>query len=357
MMDVDKIQTPALVLNLDALERNIRRMASECKAAGIALRPHAKTHKSPWVAAQQIRSGAVGICTAKVGEAEVMAKAGIDNILITTEPVPNKMDRVLGIASIARVSVAMDSPSMVAEFARRAVARGLEIPVLVDINVGQNRTGTEPGEPALDLARSIVETNGVRFAGLQGYEGHCQHIVNQDEQRARAFDCYDRLRITKGLLVDSGIEVPWVTTAGTGTYRFAMEHGLATEVQPGSYVVMDSVYSAVESTGFENALFVVSSVVSINRADAVVIDAGWKAVSIDGGMPVVKDQPEARYAAAGDEHGKISGLSGAVRPGDQIWLVPSHCDTTINLYDSYCLIRDDGRIEGSLPIEGRGKSA
>jgi len=354
---IEEIQTPALVLNIDALRRNVERMAEQCRGANMALRPHTKTHKSPWVAMQQMRAGAVGICTAKVGEAEVMAKAGIGDILITTEPVPNKMDRILDIASMARITIVLDAQDCAAEFGRRATRRGVEVPALVDVNVGQNRAGTDPGRPALELARHIADTQGLRFAGLQGYEGHCQHIVNQTEQRARAFECYERLRMTRDVLVEGGIQVPWVTTAGTGTYRFAKEHGLATEVQPGSYVVMDSVYSAVESTNFENALFVLSSIVSLNRKETVIIDAGWKAISIDGGMPVVKDQPEARYAPAGDEHGRVTGLSGNLKPGDAVWLVPSHCDTTINLYDSYHLMQDDGRFQGTLAVAGRGKSA
>jgi 3-hydroxy-D-aspartate aldolase len=356
-MTIDDLPTPALVLNLDVLERNLQRMATECKQAHIALRPHTKTHKSPWVAARQIQLGAVGVCAAKVGEAEVMVKSGIDNVLITTEVVPHVMDRVLHLASMANITVVADSKDMVVELGRRAVARNLELPILADINVGQNRTGTEPGQPALELVQTIVKTRGLRFAGLQAYEGHCQHIFDYEKQRTAAFTAYERIAATKSLIEESGIEVGTVTTAGTGTYRFAIEHGIATEVQPGSYTVMDCVYSRVERTHFENALWIVCSVVSTNRSEGPVVDAGWKTVSIDGGMPFVKDQPDARYTIAGDEHGKISGLPSPTHPGDHIWLIPSHCDTTINLYDQYVLIRDDGHVEGTLPIASRGKSA
>lgn len=356
-MTIDELQTPALVLNLDALERNLQRMATECKQTNIGLRPHTKTHKNPWIAARQMQLGAIGVCAAKVGEAEVMVHAGIKNVHITTELVPHVMDRVLHLASMANIMVVADSSDMVIELGRRAAARKQELAVLVDINVGQNRTGTEPGQPALELVQTIASTKGLHFAGLQGYEGHCQHIFDYEKQRAAAFASYERLAATRNLIAEAGFDVGIVTTAGTGTYRFAIEHGVATEVQPGSYTVMDCVYSRVERTHFENALWIVCSVISTNRSEGAVVDAGWKTVSIDGGMPHVKDQPAARYTIAGDEHGKISGLQLPVRPGDRIWLVPSHCDTTINLYDKYVLVRDDGRIEGTLDIAARGKSA
>jgi D-serine deaminase-like pyridoxal phosphate-dependent protein len=356
LMRLEEVQTPALILNLDAAERNLRRMAAECASANIALRPHTKTHKSPWLAARQIQLGAVGVCTAKVGEAEVMARAGIGDILITTEPIPSNIHRVLSLASMAKVTVVADSAELVDELSRKTSARRFEISVLVDVNVGQDRTGSAPGDAALQLARVIADARGLRFAGLQGYEGHCQHIRDYEERRSRAFECYDRLAMTRELILSHDIPVPCITTAGTGTYQMAIEHGTATEVQPGSYVAMDCDYSSVQRTEFENALFILTSVISTNRPDLQIIDAGKKAVSTDAGLPIVKDQPEARYQAAGDEHGKILGMPRMMALGDQVLLIPSHCDTTINLYDQYVLIRDDGRIEGTLAVEGRGKS-
>lgn len=356
-MTLDGVQTPALILNVDAMERNLTRMASACAAAGIALRPHTKTHKSPWVSAKQIRLGAVGVCTAKPGEAEVMVKAGIPDVHLTTELTPFNMDRALDIATLARVSVVADSGEMVDLMSAKARARGLTLTVLADVNVGQNRTGTEPGEPVLALARRILDAPALRFGGLQGYEGHCQHIRTRADRHRRAFEAYARLAETKALLLDHEIPVPVVTTAGTGTYAAAIEHGTPTEVQPGSYVVMDSDYGAVEALGFEQALFILTTVVSNRRPDADVIDAGYKTVSTDAGPPAIKGHPEATYKAQGDEHGRIAGLPSRRAPGDRLWLIPSHCDTTINLYDRYVLVRDDGRCLGELPIEGRGRSA
>ena len=331
-------------------------MAALARDGGVALRPHAKTHKSPVIARKQLALGAVGICTAKIGEAEVMVANGIDNVLITTEPVPRNMDRFIALAAKATLSVTLDDADIADELGRRAAARGIVITTFVDVNVGQERTGVDAGAKVVPLVETMCKTKGLRFAGLQGYEGHCQGIKDRDTRRARARECYDRLSETKRLIEDRGIAVATVTTAGTGTARFAIEHGVATEIQPGSYCVMDSSYAQVEPM-FENALFILASVVSVQRGDALVIDAGWKAASTDAGVPAVKDHPGATYKEAGDEHGKISRLAGTHRAGDVVWLVPSHCDTTINLYDKYTLVRDDGSVEGELPIATRGKSA
>lgn len=351
------VDTPALVLNIDALERNLRRMADAVRPTGVALRPHTKTHKSPWVAGRQVELGAVGVCTAKLGEAEVMVTAGIRDVLITTEIVPAKMDRLLNLAGLGSVSVVIDSVEIAGDFGRHAVARGVELGALVDVNVGQERTGANPGADAVAVARAIADAKGLRFIGIQGYEGHCQHVFDCGEQRRRAFECYEHLALTRQQILDADIPVSCVTTAGTGTYRFAIEHGVATEVQPGSYAVMDDVYRRVEQLPFENALFVVASVISTNRSGWVIVDAGWKAVSTDAGVPAVRDYPGARFEPAGDEHGRIYGLPrSAARVGEQVWLVPSHCDTTINLYDHYALVCDDGHSMGRLPIAARGAS-
>jgi D-serine deaminase-like pyridoxal phosphate-dependent protein len=355
-MQIEDVPTPALLLDVDAVERNMHRMAEDCRGAGVALRPHAKTHKSPFLARRQMQLGAVGVCAAKVGEAEVLVQAGIDDVLITTDLVPGTMERALDLAHLAHLTVVVDSAAMARELGRRVVARGLELDVLVDLNVGQERTGTEPGWPTLDVASAIAETRGLRLAGLQAYEGHCQLVFDPEEQRRRAFESYERLAATRRVLEEAGLHVPCLTTAGTGSYRLAIEHGTATEVQPGSYVVMDSRYARVQPPRFENALFVLSSVVSTNRESRAIVDAGWKSLSSDGGAPAVRDRPESTYEFAGDEHGSVTGM-GPVREGDRVWLVPSHCDTTINLHDRYVLVRDDGRVQGTLPVAARGRSA
>ncbi|HEY1420150.1 MAG TPA: DSD1 family PLP-dependent enzyme [Candidatus Dormibacteraeota bacterium] len=356
-MTIDDLDTPSLVLNVDALDRNLARMAADCKAAGVALRPHVKTHKSPWVAGKQMQLGAAGVCAAKLGEARVMVEGGVSNVLVTTELTPPKMDAALRLMRMAQLTFVVDDAEVVVELGRRAVRHGLEVPVLVDVNVGQNRCGVEPGEPALDLARKCESTNGVRLAGVIGYEGHLQHVNDPAERRRLCLAALDLLAETKQTIEGGGIAVPWVTTAGTGTYRVAIEHGLATEVQPGSYVAMDSQYALVEGLPYENALFVVSGVVSVNRPGQLIIDAGWKTLSTEDGMPALRDTPEATYSPAGDEHGRVSGVVGRHRPGDRVWLVPSHCDTTVNLHSHYCLVNDAGDFLGKLPIAARGRVA
>jgi 3-hydroxy-D-aspartate aldolase len=355
-MEIEDVPTPALVLNVDALERNLRRMADDCRAAGVALRPHTKTHKSPWIARRQLQLGAAGVCAAKVGEAEVLVQAGVEDVLITTDLVPSTMERVLDLAGLARVSVVLDSAAMARELSERASRRGVYLDVLVDLHVGQQRTGAEPGPAAVEVATAIAEAPGLRLAGLQAYEGHCQLVFDPEEQRRRAFASYERMAAARGEIEAAGLRLPWVTTAGTGTYRLAIEDGTATEVQPGSYVVMDTQYARVRPPRFENALFVIGSVVSTNREGRAIVDAGWKTLSSDGGAPAVRDRADATYEFAGDEHGRVAGLGG-VREGDRVWLVPSHCDTTINLHDRCVLVGDDGRLRGTLPVAARGRSA
>src|SRR3981081_3770376 len=240
------------------------------------------------------------------------------------------MERALDLAGLAHLTVVLDSAAMARELGARASRRSVELDVLLDLHVGQQRTGVEPGPAAVEVATAIAEAAGLRLAGLQAYEGHCQLVFDPDEQRSRAFASYEQLAATRRLTGEGGLPLPWVTTAGTGSYRLAIEHGTATEVQPGSYVVMDARYTRVQPPRFENALFVLSSVVSTNRDGRAIVDAGWKSLSSDGGAPAVRDRPESEYEFAGDEHGRVIGL-GPQREGDRVWLVPSHCDTTINL--------------------------
>jgi D-serine deaminase-like pyridoxal phosphate-dependent protein len=345
----DPIDTPALVVDLDALERNLERLARDCAAAGRAFRPHSKTHKSPWVAARQGSHGAVGVCAAKLGEAEVLVAGGIDDVLITTELEPSKFGRLLDLCELARVSVAADDPQRVSALAKAAAARGVEVPVLVDVNVA-GRTGVDTPEQAIEVARAAT-AGGVRLAGLQGFEGHLQHVVDEDERRRGAFEAYDRLAEIARALAGAGLEVDCISAAGTGTYKFALAHGTPTEVQAGSYVFFDSRYATVEGIEFENALFVVAGVVSRRRAGELIIDAGFKTLSTDDGMPSVAGDGDARYEPAGDEHGRVRGVAA---DAERVWIVPSHCDTTVNLHDRYVLLRG-GRVVGELPVAARGR--
>ena len=350
MLSDDPIDTPALVVDLDRLERNLGRLARDCAAAGVGFRPHSKTHKSPWIAARQLAHGAVGLCAAKLGEAEVLVESGVSDLLITTELEPAKLGRLLDLCELARISVVADDTARVTALAAAASARSIEVPVLVDVDVA-GRTGVDGEEEAIEIARAAT-CSGTRFVGIQGYEGHLQHVADPNLRRAGAFAAYERLAGYKDALGRAGFEVQQVSVAGTGTYRFALEHGLPTEVQAGSYVFLDSHYATLEDLGFENALFVAAGVISRKRTGELIVDAGLKALSTDDGFAAVMGDPDATYEPAGDEHGRVRGVPlGA----DRVWLVPSHCDTTVNLYDRYLLLRG-GHIVGEIPIAARGRT-
>lgn len=354
---VAEIDTPALVLDIGAAERNIRRMADRFAGQKVRLRPHAKTHKTPILAHKQLAAGAIGVTCTKLGEAEVMAAAGIGDILLSSEVVgATKVGRLIALNRHARVITVIDDAAAARAISDAAEAAGIRVPALVDIDVGQRRTGVQPGEPALALAREISRMPGLKLIGVQGYEGHLQHIQDEQQRGDRCRAAMQALTGTAELLAQDGLGVEIVSTGGTGTHAFAGEFPGITEIQPGSYVVMDAHYGTVEGLAFEQALFIRTTVISKGRSDAATVDAGLKAASIDSGLPGVRGIPGAQFLFAGDEHGTV--LFGEPRPdvrvGDVIELVPSHCDTTINLHDFYWVVRD-GKIEDVWPIAARGK--
>jgi D-serine deaminase-like pyridoxal phosphate-dependent protein len=354
---VDEIDTPALVLDISTAERNVRRMADRFAGGPVRLRPHIKTHKTPLLAHKQMAAGAIGVTCAKLGEAEVMLRAGIPEILLATEVVgPAKVARLVALNRHAIVITVVDDADAARAISDAARSAGLRIPALLDIDVGQGRTGVLPGEPALLLARQVAEMPGLSLVGLQGYEGHLQHVTSAVERERQCRAALKNLTDTADLLRDAGFTIDIVSTGGTGTSAFVGEHPGITEIQPGSYVVMDSHYGTVEGLGFEQALFVVTTVISKTRPDVAIVDAGMKAASIDSGMPLVRGIEGAEFFFAGDEYGRVvfDRPRNDVRVGDRITLVPSHCDTTINLHD-YMWVMDGGKLEEVWHIEARGK--
>jgi D-serine deaminase-like pyridoxal phosphate-dependent protein len=346
------VDTPALVVDLDALEWNLDRMAAFAKHTGKAVRPHAKTHKSPIVGRMQLDRGAIGLCCAKLGEAEVMADAGLAPLHITTEIAGEpKVSRLVALRRRADVMAAVDDMDVARSLSDAMHSAGLVLDVLVDVNVGQERTGVPP-DAAGELAACIASLPGLRLRGVQAYEGHLQHVYAEAERRAKWRECADRMLEAVDQLKRRGLSTEILSTAGTGTCAFAAELAEVTEVQAGSYPFMDCDYANVEGLGYETSLSVLSSVVSRQRGDTAVVDAGWKALSTDGGMPVVKGRPELEYAPKGDEHGGVKGAR--LVPGDRIELVPSHCDTTVNLHDQYICVRN-GAVEAVWPIAARGR--
>ena len=362
----DEIPTPALLLDLDRFERNVTRMAAHVRAAGKAIRPHAKTHRCPEIARRQIAAGAVGVACAKLGEAEVMARAGIRGLLITTPIVPEtKIERFLGLVREAPdTMVVVDHADNVAALAGAASAAGLTVDVLVDVDVGTRRTGIQPGEPALALARAVVAAPALRLRGLQGYAGHCAHVMGWAARRAASHAALAPLLATRARLERAGLPVEIVAGASTGTYDIDSELAGLTELQSGSYCVMDIDYRRIGGRGgdaltdFEMALTVVATVVSVPTPDRAIVDAGLKAFSTDKPFPPeAVEHPGLAYEFAGDEHGRlvIVDRDRAVRLGERIEFFPPHCDPTFNLYDRIYALR--GReVEAVWEIAARGRS-
>jgi 3-hydroxy-D-aspartate aldolase len=361
-MPLNEVDTPSLLIDLDAFERNLRRMAEAAQLAGVALRPHAKTHKSPDIALRQIELGAVGVCCQKVSEAEAMVQGGVQDVLVSNEIVGHKkLERLAKLARQARLGVCVDNADNLADLSAAASRHQSTLDVLVEVDVGSHRCGVLPGEPALELARRVAASPGLRFAGLQAYYGGAQHLRPYEERRAAGNAAAARCALTRDLLRQHGLECRTITGSGTGTFEFAAASGVYTELQVGSYLFMDADYARnLASDGapvhtFEQSLFVSTTVMSYPSANQVVVDAGLKALSLDSGLPLVYGIDGAEYFDASDEHGKIRlhNPDIHVRLGDKWNLIPGHCDPTINLHDWYVGIRNN-RVEAIWPISARG---
>ncbi|HIJ55924.1 MAG TPA: DSD1 family PLP-dependent enzyme [Deltaproteobacteria bacterium] len=361
-MLLKNVDTPALLIDLDAFEQNLDHMAQRLEGTGVRFRPHAKTHKCPTVALLQMARGAVGVCCQKVGEAEAMVYGGVRDVLVTNQIVgDSKIERLVSLAKQARIAVCADDPVHIEAYGKIAGVNNIELSVLVELNVGSNRCGVEPGEPVLKLARLIEETKGLRFGGLQAYQGGAQHLRTPEERAAAIQAAVDRVIDTTTHLTANGIACPVITGAGTGTYRIEASSTIYTELQAGSYIFMDVDYAKnLDTDGkplkeFEHSLFIYSTIISKPTSDRAVLDAGHKAVPIDSGLPMVADMPDLEYAGASDEHGKLilKDPQRNIKIGDKLKLIPGHCDPTVNLFDWYVGIRN-GRVESLWPITARG---
>jgi D-serine deaminase-like pyridoxal phosphate-dependent protein len=356
---VAAIDTPALVLDLDAFERNLQRMAGALRGTGVRLRPHAKSHKCPEIARRQVAMGAVGICCQKVSEAAVFVDAGIDDILITNEVVgAAKLQRLAALARRARIGVLVDHGEQVAALAEAMRRAGAPLDVYVEVDVGGHRCGVAPGPDAVRLAQQIASNPPLRFAGLQCYHGPAQHLRTPGQRAQAIAEATDAARRTRAAIEASGLAVARVTGAGTGTFAHERDGGVFDEIQAGSYVFMDRDYAdnerASADVAFEHALFVRTTVMSRPSPLRAVVDAGLKASSVDSGMPGIWQRPDLQYLKAADEHGVVAAPNGdALALGDTLMLVPGHCDPTVNLYDELVCIRG-GTVEAVWPIAARG---
>jgi 3-hydroxy-D-aspartate aldolase len=360
-MALSEVDTPSLILDLDAFERNLDRLDASLAGRPVKVRPHSKSHKCPQIALAQMARGAVGVCCQKVSEAEAMVLGGVKDVLIANEIVgAPKLARLAALARQAHVAVCVDDAGNVAALDAAAGQEfGVRLDVLVEVNVGSNRCGVEAGEPAVKLAQRIAACSNLRFAGLQAYQGAAQHLRSVAERRAAIEQAVSRVRDTVVALKKAGIECEKVTGAGTGTYSFEAASGIYDEIQPGSYIFMDVDYGKNDWTEsgiprYEHSLFVWTTVMSRPTPERAVVDAGLKASSVDSGMPKVADDAAVEYVKASDEHGvlKLNGARGYA-VGDKLKLIPGHCDPTVNLYDNFVCVRG-GKVEAIWPITARG---
>lgn len=360
-MSVTEVDTPCLLIDLDALDRNIATLAAFAHEHHVRLRPHAKSHKSPDIAARQLARGAVGLCCQTVSEAEAMVAGGARDVLVSNEVVaPRMIARLAALAKQTRVLVCVDDVSSVAALDTAAAAVDARIDVLVEIDVGAGRCGIAPGEPACALARRIADSSHLRFAGLQAYHGPAQHLRDHAARRATIDHAIALTRDTVERLADRGLHCEIVAGAGTGSFDIEAVSALYNELQCGSYIFMDADYARVRGVDggalpFEHSLFLQTRVISKTRPGRAVCDAGLKSHSVDSGLPVVFDYDDIRYTGASDEHGQFDDPQDHLALGDTLRLVPGHCDPTVNLHDWLVACRDD-RVVALWPVAARGMS-
>lgn len=360
-MHLSAVDTPALLVDLDAFEANLRQMQQALAGFGVQLRAHAKTHKCPTIALAQIAHGAVGVCCQKVSEAEALVEGGVEDVLISNEVVgATKVSRVAALAQRSKLSICVDDEQQVSALADAMSAAGNgTLDVLVEIDVGAKRCGVQPGAEAVRLAELISVQPQLRFAGLQAYHGSAQHIRSIDERRAVIAKATELAAFTRDCLQAAGIDCPKITGAGTGTFLFEAGSSVYNELQAGSYVFMDADYGANEWSDstfprFKNSLFVWTTVMSRVPGVRAVVDAGLKSSSIDSGLPLLAEQTSAVYSNISDEHGVIQ-LNGArdYELGEKLRLIPGHCDPTVNMHDQLVCFRGD-RVEAIWPVTARG---
>jgi D-serine deaminase-like pyridoxal phosphate-dependent protein len=351
---VAHIETPALILDVAALDRNIRRMAGFFAAGPCRLRPHFKAHKTPAIARRQLAAGScTGLTCATVGEAEIAARV-CDDVLIANEVVgAAKCARAAALARHIRITIAVDSLVGLDALSRAAQDAGTRVGVLVDLDVGQGRCGVEPGEAALTLARQATQSNGITLRGVMGYEGHLQPIRDRAARESRTRSAMQALVRTAAMLRESNLPCEIVSAGGTGTYDISGRVEGMTEIQAGSYALMDTDYMGV-GVPFEPAFWVLGTVVSRPARDRCVADCGHKSATKDHGLPAVRGIDGASVVALNDEHATIAlPPASTVRVGDRLALLPSHVDPTINLHDVFYVVEGE-RVVDVWPIAARG---
>jgi len=365
-MDEADIQTPCLVLDLDALERNIAKMGRFAKDMGVRHRVHGKMHKSVDVALLQEKlGGSCGVCCQKVSEAEVFARGGIRDVLVSNQVRdPAKIDRLARIPKLgARTICCVDDVANVADLSAAAVKHGTTIECLVEIDCGAGRCGVTTTPAVVALAKAIDAAPGLKFSGLQAYQGAMQHMDRYEDRKAKIDIAVAMVRDAVESLKAEGLTCDIVGGGGTGSYYFEGNSGVYNELQCGSYAFMDADYgrildkdgNRIDQGEWENALFLLTSVMSHAKPDRAICDAGLKAQSVDSGLPVIFGRTDVKYIKCSDEHGVIEDTQGVLKVNDKLRLVPGHCDPTCNVHDWYVGVRG-GKVEVVWPVSARGKA-
>lgn len=365
-MDAADIQTPALVLDLDALERNIKKMGDYAKAHGMRHRVHGKMHKSVDVAKLQEKlGGAVGVCCQKVSEAEVFARGGIKDILVSNQVRdPQKIDRLARLPKLgARTIVCVDDLDNVADLSAAAQKHGTELEVFVEIDCGAGRCGVTTTEAVVEIAKAVNAVENLKFSGIQAYQGAMQHMDSYEDRKAKLDIAIAQVADAVEGLKSEGIACELVSGGGTGSYYFESNSGVYNELQCGSYAFMDADYgrildkdgNRIDQGEWENAFFLLTQVMSHAKADKAIVDAGLKAQSVDSGLPFIFGRNDVEYIKCSDEHGVVADPNGVLKVGEKLRLVPGHCDPTANVHDWYVGVRG-GKVETVWPVSARGKA-
>ncbi|WP_281994958.1 3-hydroxy-D-aspartate aldolase BhcC [Ruegeria faecimaris] len=365
-MDESEIQTPCLILDLDALESNIRKMGDFAKAHGMRHRVHGKMHKSVDVAKLQERlGGSVGVCCQKVSEAEVFARGGITDILVSNQVRdPVKIDRLARLPNFgARIIVCVDDIDNISDLSAAASRHGTELEVFIEIDCGAGRCGVTTTPAVIEIAKAVQAAPNLKFTGIQAYQGAMQHLDTYEARKEKLDVAIAMVKDAVAGLKTEGIECELVSGGGTGSYYFESNSGVYNELQCGSYAFMDADYGRIldqngqriDQGEWENALFILTSVMSHAKADKAICDAGLKAQSVDSGLPFVFGRDDVEYLKCSDEHGVIGDPDGVLKVNDKLRLVPGHCDPTCNVHDWYVGVRG-GKVEALWPVSARGKA-
>jgi len=365
-MDESDIQTPCLVLDLDALERNIKKMGDYAAAHGMRHRVHGKMHKSVDIAKlQETLGGACGVCCQKVSEAEVFARGGIRDVLVSNQVrEPAKIDRLARLPKLgARAIVCVDDIANVAELSDAAQRHGTVIECLVEIDCGAGRCGVTTTPAVVEIAQAIDAAEGLKFAGIQAYQGAMQHMDSYEDRKAKIDAAVAMVKDAVDTLKTHGIACDIVGGGGTGSYYFETNSGVYNELQCGSYAFMDADYGRIldkdgkriDQGEWENAMFILTTVMSHAKADKAIVDAGLKVQSVDSGLPFIYGRDDVEYIKCSDEHGVVMDSQGVLKVNDKLKLVPGHCDPTANVHDWYVGVRN-GTVETVWPVSARGRA-